>query len=448
MIRAFDTLVARVLLVSLLGITVFHVLSIWTYEHALERELGHANDAQLAERLLSIKRSVAAVGEAQRESLAHDLSGGPIQAHWNRAQGASSGGPGAEEWNRLAGVILAQATNLSPSDVVIGTESDPHLALLSLRLPDDSWLNVNLFASGKASTSTSGHLLSTSLMALSVALLSVLITTWLTRPLRHITEAVAKLSVDERRASIPEVGPQEIRRLAGSFNAMHERLLDLIVRRTRSLAAVSHDLRTPLTRLRLRLSDVEDDKLQRAMASDIDEMEQMIEATLSYLKGEQTTERARSIDLVALLETIVDDARDAGHDAELAAPQSFVITARYLALKRALSNLVSNALRYGTQVRVAVLPGAKVLTVTIDDNGPGIPQDKLDVVFEPFVRLEDSRNLETGGVGLGLTIARSSIELDGGTLALGNRTSGGLRATVTLPIAVGVSDWRHKVVPV
>ena len=434
MIRAADTLAARVLLVSLLGITLFHVLSLWTYERTLERELTQAQDAQLAERLISIKRSVAAVPDVQREALAHDLSGGPIQAHWSHSRGAAAGGPGADEWRKLSSLIIARSQKLAEGDIVVGTGGDSHVALLSMRLPDDTWLNVNLFAAGKATASGNGPLLSTSLMAFGVALLSMLMATWLTRPLRQIADAVSKLSLDERSGSIPEAGPREVRDLAASFNAMHRRLVDLILRRTRSLAAVSHDLRTPLTRLKLRLGDVESAELQRAMASDIDEMEQMIEATLSYLKGQETTEPPRSIDLVALLETIVNDARDAGRDAELAAPASLVITARHMGLKRALSNLVGNGLRYGSQVRVRIEQAASEIVVMVDDNGPGIPEDKLGVVFEPFVRLEDSRNVETGGVGLGLTIAKSNIEANGGTLVLRNRPEGGLSAIVRLPI--------------
>lgn len=433
MMRIADTIVARVMLASLLGITLFHLLSLWTYEQALVRELVRAEDERLAERLLSIKYSVAAVAEAQRETLAHDLSGGPIQAHWSNVRGGAPGGPGAEIWRGLTTRLLAGSGDLSPDDLIVGTGSDPHVALLSMRLPDESWLNVNLFATGKVRPTGSGHLLSTSLMAFGVAVLSMLLATWLTRPLRQIADAVSKLSIDEGPSAIPEKGPREVRHLAASFNTMHARLLELITRRTRSLAAVSHDLRTPLTRLRLRLNDVESDDLQRAMAGDIDEMEQMIEATLSYLKGQETTEPLRPIDLVALLETVVGDARDAGRDAELDGPASVVITARHMGLKRALSNLVGNALRYGGQVRVRIDRCDDAVVVTIDDDGPGIPEDKLQSVFEPFVRLEDSRNVETGGVGLGLTIAKANIEADGGSVILSNRPEGGLRAIVTFP---------------
>lgn len=432
MIKAFDTLVARVLMVSLLGITVFHALSLWTYEHTLERELAQAQDERLADRLLSIKQSVTAAPEDKREELAHDLSGGSIRAHWNRAPGAVAGGPGIEKWTALPALLLSRSQSLKTEDIVIGTGADQHIALMSLRLPDQSWLNVSLFAVHEARASGSGHLVSTSLMALGVALISMLMAAWLTRPLRRITDAVSKLSIDARSPPIPEAGPREVRELASSFNAMLARLVDLVERRTRALAAVSHDLRTPLTRLKLRLDEVAGEDLQRSIAADIDEMEQMIEATLAYLKGRESNEEPRPIDLVALLQTLVDDARDAGHDAELDSPQTLVITARHLGLKRALSNLIGNALRYATRVRVSVREHSDNLTIHIDDNGPGIPDDKLETVLEPFVRLEDSRNLETGGVGLGLTIAKSNIENEGGTLVLRNRPGGGLSAIITL----------------
>lgn len=437
MMRLADTFLARVLLISLSGITLLHLLSLWTYENTLQREMKQVHEEQLADKLISILRSVASVPETQREALAHQMSGGPVQAHWSWVRGAASGGTD-EPW-QLATRLVARSQSLVPDDVVVGTGVDPHAALLSLRLPDNSWLNVNLFMPGKATVSGHGHLLSTSLMWVGVALLSVLMATWLTWPLRRTTEAVSTL-FDRRDVVVPENGPREVRQLAASFNAMHRRLLDLVERRTRSLAAVSHDLRTPLTRLKLRLGDVESPELQRAMANDLDDMEMMIEATLSYLKGHATGEPARPIDLVSLLETLVDDARDAGHDAELVAPATVVIEARLISLKRAFSNLIGNALRFGSEVRVQIERDAGEVTISIDDNGPGIPEDKLKVVFEPFLRLEESRNYETGGVGLGLTIAKSSIELDGGTLVLTNRPTGGLRAVARLPAPAALNQ--------
>jgi signal transduction histidine kinase len=433
--RSFDTLATRAVLVSLIGITLVHVLSLWFYEHALDRELTLAHETRLAERIISIKRGVMLVATDRREAVAHELSGGPIEAHWSKARGAAPGGPGIERWQGLAGQVAALAPDLATTDIVVGTSSgsDPHIALVSLRLPDDSWINVSLFAAVRPPASGHGTLISTTLMAFGVILLSILIARWLTRPIRAVARAAISLSPDGPISKVPEEGPREVRDLAIAFNEMQARIRELVARRTQSLAAVSHDLRTPLTRLKLRIEDLGEPAVQQAISTDIDEMEQMIDATLSYLKGEETSEPTRPLDLSALLGTIIDNARDAGHNAEIKAPHNVVVDGRLIGLKRAFSNLIGNALRFGSHVAVAAEPAGVFVRVTIDDDGPGIPEDQLVAVLEPFVRLEHSRNRETGGVGLGLTIAKSNIEAHGGTLSLTNRPEGGLRVAVMLP---------------
>lgn len=436
MMRVLDTLVARLILVSLLGITLVHVLSIWSYEQALHRELGLADEASLADRILTIKRSVVAVPEGQRETLAHELSSGALDAHWSRNRGTAAGGPGAEQWDGVVRRIRAGAPELAAEEIVVGTSGDPHHAHIAIRLADASWLNIGLFtASRNAHGGGHGTLLSTSIMAIGVILLSLLIARWLTRPLRSMSAAVSTLSPDEPQSRIPESGPLEVRQLASAFNDMRTRISELVRRRTQALAAVSHDLRTPLTRLKLRLADVGDAGLQQSMQADLSEMEAMIEATLSYLRGAEKSEAVRRLDLAPLLQTVVDDARDAGHDAVIATSRSLIVQGRHLGLKRALVNLVGNAVRFGTKVVVAARCEDRYAIVEIADNGPGIPDDMLDIVFEPFVRLEDSRNRESGGVGLGLTIAKTNIEADGGELILRRRPEGGLSAVVKLPLA-------------
>jgi two-component system OmpR family sensor kinase len=433
--RSFDTLVARLVLVSLLGISLVHVLSIWSYEQALERELGLADEQRLAERILTIRRSVIAVPESQRESLAHDLSSGPLVAHWSRNRGTAAGGVGVEQWEGVERGIRAGAPELGQEEIVVGTTGDPHHAHIAIRLPDATWLNIALFTGSRSGHGGHGTLLSTSIMAVGVILISLLIARWLTRPLRVMSTAVSSLSPDEPQSSIPETGPLEVRQLASAFNDMRTRISDLVRRRTQALAAVSHDLRTPLTRLKLRLVDVSDVDLQQSMQADLAEMEAMIEATLSYLRGAERSEVVRPIDLVSLLETVVDDAHDAGHDAAISAPEPLIVMGRHLGLKRALTNLVSNAVRFGSKVVVTAKPINGIAAIDIADNGPGIPADMLEVVLEPFSRLEDSRNRESGGVGLGLTIAKTNIEADGGSLSLRNRPGGGLSVLVNLPLA-------------
>lgn len=440
MIRRFDTLIGRTVLVSLIGITLMHVLSLWSYELALQQELSAAQDARLAERLIAIRRSLAAVPEAGRDEVAHQLSGGLMEVHWSKTERVNPkgdpGGSGAERLAALPERLRQLAPEIAQDDLAVGSAGpagDPHVALLSLRLPDKSWVNISIFSTGHPSSGGHGTLLSTTLMALGVVVLSVFIAGWLTRPIRSVAAAVHSLRPGSPVARIPETGPKEVRDLAIAFNDMQARIVRLIDERTRALAAVSHDLRTPLTRLKLRLEDLASPEVGRAMATDIAELEQMIEATLSYLKGESQSETPRPLDLSALLETLADEATDVGQIVKVSGPRHLIVSARHGSLKRALSNLIQNAVKYGTEARITTEAAGGMVTVRIDDDGPGIPPDKLDAVAEPFVRLETSRSRETGGVGLGLTIAKASIEADGGRLTLSNRPHGGLTAAVNLP---------------
>ncbi|QRG04781.1 two-component sensor histidine kinase [Xanthobacter dioxanivorans] len=449
MIRVLDSLAARTAVVAVLGIVVVHLASLWTYEHAIESERHAVHATRLADQLVVMKRTLALVPPAEREGVAHDLSGGALDAHWSREQitargpgapAASEAGraadappPQAPATNALAAELRTLAPELGASDVVVGAGADPHLAVVGLRLPDGSWLNVRLFATAPPPAGGHGSVLSTSLMAAGVLLLSLAISVWLTRPLRAMAKRVAGTAPDAPLAPLPETGPREVRELAHAFNGMQARIADLIARRTRALAAVSHDLRTPMTRLRFRLEEIPEPDLRAAMAADIGEMEQMVEATLSYLRGDAEAEPVRALDLVPLLTTLVDDARDRGLSATLEAPATLVVPGRLVALKRAISNLLDNALAYGGAARLSLSEADGWAVLTVADDGPGIPEEQLAAVLEPFVRLEASRSRATGGVGLGLTIADAAIRAHGGTLSLANRPQGGLTVTVRLP---------------
>ncbi|MFG1481132.1 ATP-binding protein [Xanthobacter sp. V4C-4] len=435
MIRALDSLAVRTAVVAVAGIVVVHVLSLWTYEHARERERHAAHAIRLADQIVALRRSLAAAAPDSREDVAHELSGGAVDAHWSREAMAASGAHAGEGWQRLADDVRTLAPDLGPRDIQVGAGSDPHLSLIAVRLPDGSWLNARLFASVPQAAGTHGSLLSTTLMAAGVLLLSLAIAAWLTRPLRAMARTVAALPPAAPMARLPETGPREVRELAHAFNGMQARIAELMERRTQALAAVSHDLRTPMTRLSFRLEDVPDAGLRAAMAADVAEMEQMVEATLSYLRGEAASEPVRALDLVALVETVVDDARDRGRSADLSAPPRLVVEGRLVSLKRAVSNLMENALAYGGTAHVTLVDTGAEAVLTVRDNGPGIPEDQLAAVLEPFVRLDASRSRSTGGVGLGLTIARDAVAAHGGALTLANAGGGGLAATIRLPKA-------------
>jgi signal transduction histidine kinase len=248
-----------------------------------------------------------------------------------------------------------------------------------------------------------------------------------------LANAAQRLGNDVNAPPIPETGTIETRRASRAFNDMQTRLRQFIDNRTRLLAAVSHDLRTPLTLLRLRTENVADGDEKDKMLATLTDMEAMIGATLQYARDEMANEPIRKTDLTALVQSVVDDMADAGHDVTMTTTAQILFDCQLSTLKRAITNLVDNAVKYGAHARVALRDTGKAIEITVDDDGPGISPDELAHVLQPFYRVEGSRSRDTGGVGLGLAIAQSLIERHGGTLTLSNRASGGLQARVTLP---------------
>ena len=233
---------------------------------------------------------------------------------------------------------------------------------------------------------------------------------------------------------MPERGPYEVRTAARALNRMRERIRNLIDDRTQMLAAVSHDLRTPITRLRLRCEFIADETARAQMLEELAHMGTMVESVLYFLRDERRREAATALDLAASLQTICDQFADTGHDVSYDGPDHVVIRAHAEELHRAITNLIDNAVRYGnkTDVRVAVTP--TLVTIAIEDDGPGIPEDAKEAMFKPFVRGDAARGMNSpSGFGLGLSIARAVIEAHRGTLTLIDRKPHGLIAQITLP---------------
>jgi signal transduction histidine kinase len=254
-----------------------------------------------------------------------------------------------------------------------------------------------------------------------------------TKPLGALAEAAQRLGRDVDAPPIAETGSVETRQAARAFNDMQTRLRELIENRTRLLAAISHDLRTPLTLLRLRTEHVAEGEDKDKMLATIAEMNAMVGATLQYARDELSSEPVRRTDLTALVQSVADDMADAGFDVAMTQAPAILLDCRPAALKRAVTNLVDNAVKYGKAARIALRETADAVEITIDDEGPGLPEEELARVFHPFYRVEGSRSRDTGGVGLGLAIARSLVERHRGTLVLTNRETGGLRAQISLP---------------
>ena len=261
----------------------------------------------------------------------------------------------------------------------------------------------------------------------------VLVLSRLTQPLRELAQAAAALGRGESAARLEEKGPREVQETIRAFNDMQERLSRFVLDRTKMLAALGHDLRTPITTLRLRAEFIEEDEVRQKILQTLDEMFEMAEATLSFAREEAAQEKTRLVDVGALISTVCADLTDTGFPIECADTGSFTIRCRPSGLKRAFRNIVENAVAYGRRARVFVEHKRGDVAVMIDDDGPGIPTGDMERVFGPFVRLENSRNMDTGGVGLGLAIARSIVRNHGGDITLQNRAEGGLRVTITLP---------------
>ncbi len=304
---------------------------------------------------------------------------------------------------------------------------------VSYRLDDGRWLNFMTLAPQIDSIWRSRFFLAFFVMAVIVTVLSVWAVRRSTAPLALFAWAAERLGRDVNAPDLSEDGPSEVHRAARAFNEMQRRLRGLIGDRTKMLAAISHDLRTPMTRLRLRAEFVDDAEQRGKMLDDLEQMEAMIAATLAFVREDSTNEPRKALDLAALVQSVCDDAADVGQDVVYAGPPRASYSGRPLALKRTFANLIDNAVKYGGQARVTLEAAPERFVVTVEDDGPGIPDNVIARVFEPFYRVEASRSPGTGGTGLGLAIVRSIVRGHGGDVTLTNRAEGGLRATVTLP---------------
>jgi len=252
------------------------------------------------------------------------------------------------------------------------------------------------------------------------------------RPLRQLSAAAEALGSDINRPPLALGGPLEVDRAAQAFNVMQRKLMSHISDRTRFLASVSHDLRTPITRMRLRSEMLQDDTSRERFRSDLEQMEAMVSATLDYVRSGETSETREQMDINTMLDALQADFQDQGDLVEIKGKALSPLLGYPQSLRRCLQNLLDNAIRYGGSAEVLVDDNDTHLRITIMDNGPGISEKDYDSVMQPFSRLDDSRNSATGGYGLGLSIAQGIIVAHGGTLELGRSPSGGLKVTVTL----------------
>jgi signal transduction histidine kinase len=304
-------------------------------------------------------------------------------------------------------------------DVTVRLPDGDRIVYRVTRFAGGAWLPRNLFANLAL------------LVVLLVAVLYVAARN-ITRPLSDLARAADSIGRQVRPAQLEERGARELRDAARAFNTMQDRLRRYLDSRTRVLAAMSHDLKTPLTRLRLQVETLEDSAMQTRIGRQLDEMEGMVREALALFRGVDDGEPAAPVDIEALLAKVRSEFTDMGAAITVSgeAPRPYV--GKPQALKRCLTNLVANAVKFGTRADMLVEDGSE-LVIRVRDAGPGLPESELERVFEPFYRIESSRNRDSGGTGLGLSIARDIAQSHGGSLTLHNMPGGGLEARLTLP---------------
>jgi len=462
-----QSLFGRLALILFGGLLIAQLLSAVINFAERDRLMLRAGGMQSAQRIADIVKLFDSLGPAERRRLAGILSGPLLavtlsptsQAETDRAAAPDSAQAlvfsavlraalGSDREMRISQNQGAAATwrpgyfrdrraareegrMLAPEMQQIPPRS---LAFLTqVRLLDGSWVQFNARVPQEAANLPWRLLLTLLVLLVAVLLLSLVAVRWVTRPLQVLASAADELGRDIHRPPLPERGPLEVRRAARAFNTMQTSLVRYIEDRTRILAAMSHDLKTPITRLRLRAELMDDEDLRQRFEKDLLEMEAMVNQTLDFMRGLDSRELQQPIDILALLESLQGDNEEMGRTMSITGhPAAPFIGAPQL-LKRCISNLLDNALIYGKRAQISIEDSTVELLIRIRDEGPGLPEAELEKVFEPFYRLESSRNRATGGTGLGLSIARNIARALGGDVTLRNHPQGGLEALLSLP---------------
>ncbi len=333
-------------------------------------------------------------------------------------------------------VIDAQPVNLNPDSWYARefgerTGMRIHAAIL---LGDGTWITVASTNPPRTSSWFTRLLRNLAIVDGVMLVLLFFAVRLVTKPLSVLAQAAEELGRNIERPPLPETGTVELSRASRALNTMQDRLKRYVDTRVKILAAMSHDLKTPITRMRLRAEMLDDAHIKAKFSKDLDELQQMVGSTLDYMRGlAEGGEAVQPIDVAALISSLKEDAEEAGHIVTICGDASSPVMGRAQALKRCLQNLIDNALAYGRRADITLRDEGGALNIAISDDGPGIPEDDIERVFEPFYRVEGSRNRNTGGSGLGLSIARNIAQAHGGSVRLRNLASGGLEATLRIP---------------
>jgi signal transduction histidine kinase len=451
------SLFGQTLLVLLTGLIVSHAAGWWIYTADREQAVRAVGGFAVAQRIANLTRLVQEAPREWRQRIVSALSDQTFRVSLSAQAPAIATSP---DDGHVAQVIR----DFLAGELSLGTARQPRVSVSSpgihpfggwhpmargpmqhgfggfrdlqvtVPLPDGQWLSFTTALPESGPSFSRQFLLSMAVMTIILLGMSAWAVRRVTAPLASLATAAERLGSDMNAPPLAETGTFETRQASRAFNEMQARLRNFVENRTRMLAAISHDMRTPLTLLRLRAENIENAPEREKMLATISEMDSMIGATLQFARDEAKTELRRPTDVAALIQSVVDDMADAGLPVTMEPARPVVLECQPHALKRAIRNLIDNAVKHGNAATIALHVSSQSIEITIDDRGPGIPEQELARVFQPFYRVEASRNPETGGIGLGLAIALSVIQAHGGELSLHNRSSGGLRARILLPL--------------
>lgn len=436
----------QLIALMLLALLVAHVAAIWVRQERDER-LHPLSSHYMLDRIAGAYHAARLSTPEQSERITNAVSANGAR-FWISPTPPDTAAPMTKEEAGLARALAerfaegtrprarVRVTDTLPADDAPGAvEEPPRIGIYaSVELPDGRWLSSFQQSAGR-SPWWRPLAFSVPVSTLPVLLVAVLFIRRILRPIRALESAADRISRGEQGEPLPVAGPREARELTAAFNLMEERQRRFVEDRTRMLAAISHDLRTPITSLRLRAEMIDDADLRMAMTRTLEDMSLMVEETLRFARDDSIDETAREVDLAELAQEVAAEMTELGYPVAWDGPGTMLYRCRPLAIRRALTNLLDNAVRHGTEVSInmCVPDTSNEVVIEVRDNGPGIEPALIARAFEPFVRLDSARNQATGGSGLGLSIARSCIQAHGGWLQLTNRPEGGLIGRIVLP---------------
>lgn len=450
------SLFGQTLLILLTGLVVSHAIGAWIYAGDREAAVRAIGGLAVAQRIANVTHLIEDAPDEWRERIVTASSDPTFRISLLSEPPASLNGIEADRISRTIADFLTgelgsdrkvrvAASQIEALPISMGAGHPMRMGAMmhamgtwrdlqvAIALPTGEWLAFATALPETGPGTSWQFILSMLIMAVIVLAVAIWAVRRVTAPLTTLGAAAERLGRNLDAPPLEPIGTSEMRQAARAFNEMQDRLRRLIENRTLMLAAISHDLRTPLTLLRLRAENAAKDEDREKMVATIAQMDAMIDASLKFARSEATSEPRRPVDLAALLSSITDDMADAGRAVTMAPSRELVYECQPEALKRAVTNLLDNALKYGKHAHLSIETTHEAIAIVVEDEGPGIPQEELPRVVQPFYRLDESRSSKTGGIGLGLAIARSIAETHGGRLMLSNRPEGGLRASIALP---------------